>query len=71
MHGDVDAEILWLRLIAKYLVNECNLKRSNANSCILFKKDDKGKLELMMSAHVDDVFVDVNTKTLKKTQIKY
>ena len=32
MYGNVDADILWLRLLDKYLVNECNLKRSKADS---------------------------------------
>ena len=32
MYGNVDAALLWLRLLAKYLVNECNLKRTKADS---------------------------------------
>ena len=57
MHGNFDAALLWLILLAKYLVNECNLKRIKAYSCILFKKYYKGELELVISVHVDDVFV--------------
>ena len=33
-YGNVDAALLWLRLVAKYLVKECNLKRSKADLCI-------------------------------------
>ena len=58
MHGNVDAALLWLILLDKYLVNELNLKRSKANSYILFKEYDKGRLEIVMSVYVDDVFVD-------------
>ena len=65
MYGNVDAALLWLRLLAEYLVNECNLKRSNADSCIFFQKDEKGNLELVMSVHVDDVFMAVKLETLK------
>ena len=48
IYGNIDAALLWLRLLAKYLVNECNLKRSKAESFISFRKDEKGKLELVM-----------------------
>ena len=58
MYGNVGAELLRMRLLAKYLVNECNLKRSKAGSCILFKKYNKGKLEIVMSFHVNDVFME-------------
>ena len=46
MYGNVNADILWLILIAKCVINKCNLKRSRADSCIFYKKDDNGKLEL-------------------------
>ena len=65
MYGNIESELLWLRLLAKYLVNECNLNRSKADSCIFFRKDEKGKLELLMSAHMDDVFVAGKAETLK------
>ena len=38
MYGNVDAGILWLRLLANDLVNACNLKSSKADECILFTK---------------------------------
>ena len=44
MYRNVDAELLWLRLLADYLVKKCNLKRSKTHSCILFRKYEKGKL---------------------------
>ena len=47
-HGNVYAALLRLRLTDKYLVNECNLKRSKDDFCIFYKKYDKGKLELVM-----------------------
>ena len=42
MYGNVDALLLWMRLLSKYLVIECNLKRSKADSCIFSNKYDKG-----------------------------
>ena len=72
MYGNVDAELLWIRLLGKYLVNECNLKRSKADSCIFFRKYEKGKLELVISVHVDDVFMAGKPEALKviKEKIK-
>ena len=65
MYGNVDAEILWLSLLAKYLVKKCNLKRSKADSYIFFKIYEKWKFKLVMSVHVDDVFMASKPETLK------
>ena len=64
-YGNFYTALLWLRPLAKYLVNECNLKRSKAYSWILFRKYEKGKLEIVMSVHVDDAFMAGNPETLK------
>ena len=42
MYGDVDAALLWLILIAKYLIKKCNMTRIKADSCISYKKDYDG-----------------------------
>ena len=55
MYGNVDAALLWLKLLTEYLVKECNIKNIKADSCILFSKYMKRKLELVMSVHLDDV----------------
>ena len=68
MYGDVDTAPLWLRILGKYLIDKCNLKSSNSESCIFYKKYDKGKLELMISVHVDGVFMSRNKETLKNTK---
>ena len=68
MYRNVDAALLWLRLLAKYLVKKCNLKRSKDNSFIFFRKYEKGKLELVMSVHVDDAFMDGNPEKLKSIE---
>ena len=68
MYGNVDAELLWLRLLAKYLVEEYNLKRSKAYSSVFFTNDKKGMLELVMLVHVEDVFMSGRLETLKKNK---
>ena len=65
VYGNFDAALLWPRHLAEYLVNECKLKRINADSCIFFRKYEKGKLEIVMSVHVDDVFMAGKPETLK------
>ena len=52
-------------LLAKYLIRKCNTTRSQSNSCIFYKKEEGGKLELVISVHVDDVFMSGRTKTLE------
>ena len=70
MYRNVDTDLLWLRLLAKYLIHEYNLKRSKADSCIFDKKDNKGKLELMIPVHVNNVIISGNPETLKNSQGK-
>ena len=41
-----------------------------ADSCIFFSKVGKGKLKLVMSVRVDNVFMAVNMETLKKFEEK-
>ena len=66
MYGNVNAYILWLILVSKYLNNEYNLKIIKAYSCIFYKKYDYGKLELMISFHVDGVFMVGKQDKLEK-----
>ena len=63
MYGNINTELFWRRMLAKYLVNECNLKRSKPDSYIFFRNDKKGKSELVMSFHADDVFMAGNPET--------
>ena len=65
MYGNVDAAILWLIILAKYLVRDCNPKGSKEGSYVFFRKYDKGNLELMISVHVENVFMTGKTETLK------
>ena len=36
MYGNDDAALLYIRMLANYLVNKCKLKRSKADLCIFF-----------------------------------
>ena len=60
MNENVDKDMLWLRLLEKYLPNECNLKRIKADSFIFYRKHDNAQLDLVISVHVDNVFMAEN-----------
>ena len=70
MYDNIDTSLLWIRPLDKYLVNECNLKRSKVDSFIFFGKGEKGKLEFVMSVHVENVFMADKTKTLQNIKEK-
>ena len=65
MYGNFDAALLGLCLLDKYLVNKYNLRTIKADSCILFRKYEKWNLELMMSVHVDNIFMAGKLETFK------
>ena len=62
----MNAYLLWLRLMDKYLINKYNMKITKAYSFIFYNKDDDGKLELVMSVHVDYFFMAGRPDTLEK-----
>ena len=66
MYKNVDAFLLWLRLPSKYLINECNQKKGRPTHAFSIKKCDIGRLELVMSVHVDDAFMAGKRQTLEK-----
>ena len=66
MYGNVDANLLWLSILDKYIIKKFDMTRIHSDSCIFYKKDEKGKLELVMSVHVYDVFMAVKPYTLEK-----
>ena len=70
MYDNVDTALLWIRLLDKYLVNGCNLKSSKADLFIFFRKDSKRREEIVMSEHVDDVFMAGKPETIKFTKEK-
>ena len=65
MYGNMNADILWLILLSQYLVKECDMTRIQADSFIFYQKDYGGKLNLMMSVHVDNVFMAGMPETLE------
>ena len=44
MYGNLEESLLWLILLDKYLIKECNMTRSKAYSYIFYNKDEDGKL---------------------------
>ena len=70
MNVNVDVALSWLIVFAKYLVNKCNPEKSKSESYIFFRKYEKGKLELVMSVNVDNIFMADKPETLKDIKEK-
>ena len=66
MYGTTYEDLLWLRLLAKYLIQEINMPISKSYYWIFYKKDQDGKLELGIPIHIDDVFMSGIPETLEK-----
>ena len=64
IYGNVDAALLWLRLLDKYLIKECDMTRIQADYLIFYKKYDRGKLKIVMSINVDYIFMTGRLETL-------
>ena len=66
MYGNVYVDLLWLIMLAKYLIKERNMTRSKQILAFYKKKDDDGKLELVMSVYLDDSFMEGRPYTIEK-----
>ena len=50
-------------LLYKYSMNKYDTARNQAESYIFYRKYDRGKLDLMMSVNLDDLFMSVRKDT--------
>ena len=66
MYEDVGKALLRLILLDKYLIEKFTLKRSKYKYFIFLKKYDDRKLELVMSVHVEYVFMVGKPEKLDK-----
>ena len=72
MYRNVGASLLWLRLLSKYLIQECDTTRIQSDYFIFYKKYDSGKLELVVFIYVDGALMEErrdileNIKEIKK-----
>ena len=68
MYGNMYNDLLWLILLTKCLIQECDMKRIQADFCIFYNNDDGGKLDLVMYVHVENVFMAARSETLEKNK---
>ena len=68
MFGNMETDLFWLRLLDKCLTKECSMTSSKAYFFIFYKKDDYGKLELVVSIHEDNLFMAGRLETLEKCE---
>ena len=66
MYENVDVAILLLDRLSKYLIKICFLTKIQSELCILYRKHNRGKLELMMSVYIDEMFMAGKLDNLEK-----
>lgn len=58
MYGNVDAALRWMKAFVKLCISEeIGCEQSAVDPCLLFKKDEKGNLILLIAVYVDDVLI--------------
>ena len=57
MYGNVDAALQFFKKYSGILMTNLGLMPSQTNPCIFFKHNKAGKLNLLISMHVDDSLI--------------
>jgi len=57
MYGNIDAALRFFEKYSGILVTNLSLTQSQTDPCIFFKHDEAGKLNLLISTHVDDSLI--------------
>ena len=58
MYGNVDAALRWMKAFVKLCVSdEIGCEQSAVDPCLLFKRNKKGELILLIAVYVDDVLI--------------
>ena len=73
MYGNVDAALRWQKAFIKLCTNEeIKCVQSKTDPCMLYKKNKKGKICLMIAVYVDDVLMAGESEMIKnfKEQFK-
>ncbi len=65
MYGNVDAALLFFKTF-KGILKELGLTQSLADPCVFYKKDDSGKINLVIATHVDDSAVSGRKTVVEK-----
>ena len=71
MYGNVDAALSWQKTFINLCTNkEIKCVQTNIDPCMLYKKDEKRKLRLIISVYVDDVLIsgrEIDIREFKET----
>ena len=68
MYGNVDAALRWQKCFVETCIDpdgEIKCEQSKADPCLLLKKDDRGKVVLLIVCYVDDVLLSGTKDTIK------
>ncbi len=67
MYGNIDAPLCWMRTFTKYLTEVVKLKQCKSDPCIFTKKNDKGRIVLILGIYVDDTVITGTKNEVLKT----
>ena len=68
MYGNVDAALRWQKCFVETCIDpkgKINCEQSKTDPCLLLKKDDKGKVMLLIVCYVDDVLLSGTKETIQ------
>ncbi len=57
MYGNIDAPLCWMKTFSKYLTEVMNFIQSKADPCVFIKRDENGKLLIILAVYVDDTLI--------------
>ena len=71
MYGNVDVGLRWQKAFIKLCTNnEIKCIQRKTDPCMLYKKDEKGRLSLMIALYFDNVLISGREKDVKEFQAK-
>ena len=72
MYGNVDAALRWNKAFIKLCTdNEIGCIQSQADPCILYKRNKTGELQLIVALYVDNVLISGNEKEIYMFKTKF
>ena len=72
MYGNVDAALRWQKAFIKLCMDdEIGCVQSQTDPCMLYKRDETRKLQLIVAVYVDDVLISGEDKEICKFKTKF
>jgi hypothetical protein len=66
MYGNIDAPLCWMRTFSKHLTTTVGLTQSKTDPCMFIKRNNQGKVVLILAVYVDDTIITGSKKEVQK-----